>query len=212
MVAFGRLAWRDIAGHRRAMRITYMASPGWRLLGLLLPNRYGAVCVAGLLGLGITRIRFSRLFTTTPTHPTRRRTEPWRASVPAPSSAGSCMQYAAVINGLTLLFHQGVGHHLPASPAGCGPADPLSGSLAGAARRQPVAAAAEANARRCNAGRARTDPNTMPNMTASALLRRRARPGLARFLHAGVLCLLGGSLTALLAWRTGAAMPPTRGP
>ena len=52
LVAFGRLARRDIAGHRRAMRITYMGACLVAGAFTLLPNRYlGGLLWHGLLGL-----------------------------------------------------------------------------------------------------------------------------------------------------------------
>ena len=52
LVAFGRLARRDIAGHRRAMRITYMGACLIAGAFTLLPNRYlGGLLWHGLLGL-----------------------------------------------------------------------------------------------------------------------------------------------------------------
>ena len=52
LVAFGRLARRDIAGHRRAMRITYVGACLVAGAFTLLPNRYlGGLLWHGLLGL-----------------------------------------------------------------------------------------------------------------------------------------------------------------
>ena len=52
LVAFGRLARRDIAGHRRAMRITYMGACLVAGAFTLLPNRYlGGLLWHVLLGL-----------------------------------------------------------------------------------------------------------------------------------------------------------------
>ena len=50
--AFGRLARRDIAGHRRAMRTTYVGACLMAGAFTLLPNRYlGGLLWHGLLGL-----------------------------------------------------------------------------------------------------------------------------------------------------------------
>ncbi len=52
LVAFGRLARRDIAGHRRAMRMTYVGACLVAGAFTLLPNRYlGGLLWHGLLGL-----------------------------------------------------------------------------------------------------------------------------------------------------------------
>jgi len=52
LVAFGRLARRDIAGHRRAMRMTYGGACLVAGAFTLLPNRYlGGLLWHGLLGL-----------------------------------------------------------------------------------------------------------------------------------------------------------------
>ena len=52
LVAFGRLARRDIAGHRRAMRTTYVGACLMAGAFTLLPNRYlGGLLWHGVLGL-----------------------------------------------------------------------------------------------------------------------------------------------------------------